>query len=65
MSEIDDSRLDAWIKELPVNSDLNTLTEYLVNLIRQDYKKNDVSLVEGIILSNTEIKLYSAKELYV
>ena len=56
--------LDDWINELPITSDISVLSEYVLSLIKQDYKENRVELVEGIILSKTEIKLYLAKEFH-
>ena len=57
--------LNDWVSELPVTSNVSVLSEHVLSLIMYDYKENSVDLVEGIILSKTEIMLYLAKEIRV
>ena len=56
--------LDSWINKLPVTSNVSELSEHILSLIKLDYIENKVGLIDGVILSNTEITLYFAKESY-
>lgn len=56
--------LDRWLSELPEMYNVNALSEHILNLIKLDYIENRVNLIDGVILSNTEITLYFAKESY-
>ena len=56
--------LDDWISKLPVTLNVSELSEYVLTLIKSDYIENRVDLIDGVILSNTEIMLFFAKESY-
>ena len=56
--------LDNWISKLPDTSNVSELSEHILSLIKLDYIENKVGLIDGVILSNTEITLYFAKESY-
>lgn len=56
--------VDSWISQLPNTSNISELSEHILSLIRLDYIENKVGLIDGVILSNTEITLYLAKESY-
>ena len=51
-----------WQNQLPLNSKIDILSEHILGQIMQDYRENKVDLVDGFILSKTEIMLYLAKE---
>jgi hypothetical protein len=56
--------LDSWISKLPDTSNISALSEHILSLIKLDYIENRVNLIDGVILSNTEITLYFAKKSY-
>ena len=56
--------VNSLTSKLPNTSNVNELSENILSLIRLDYIENNVGLIDGIILSNTEITLYFAKESY-
>jgi len=56
--------LDRWLSKLPYKNNVNELSNHILNLIKLDYIENRVNLIDGVILSNTEITLYFAKEYY-
>lgn len=57
--------IEDWVKSLPETPSINLFAEYILDQIELDYIENRVVLVEGIVLSETEVKLYCARELYV
>ena len=56
--------LDHWVSQLPVSSSASMLSKHVLGLIKRDYLENKVDIIDGVILSNTEIMLYYAKESY-
>ena len=53
-----------WCNNLRKISSLNSLSQHILNQIKQDYIENKVELIEGIVLSETEVQLYLARESY-
>lgn len=56
--------VEEWISRLPNISNVSAFSEYLLRQVEQDYIDNKVVLVEGIVLSETEVKLCLAREFY-
>ena len=56
--------VEEWISTLPNISNVDIFSEYILSQIELDYIENRVVLVEGIVLSETEVKLYRAREIY-
>jgi len=56
--------IEEWVKSLPDTPSINIFAEYILGQIELDYIENRVVLVDGIVLSETEVKLYCARELY-
>ena len=56
--------VEEWISTLPNISNVGIFSEYILSQIELDYIENRVVLVEGIVLSETEVKLYRAREIY-
>ena len=61
---MDSAALEEWIGALPNISNVDFFSEYILSQIEIDYIENRVMLVEGIVLSETEVMLCSARELY-
>jgi len=62
--KIDLYAIEEWVKSLPDTPSINVFAEYILDQIELDYIENRVVLVDGIVLSETEVKLYYARELY-
>ena len=62
--QMDLHAVEEWISTLPNISNVDIFSEYILSQIELDYIENRVVLVEGIVLSETEVKLYRAREIY-
>lgn len=52
-----------WVKTIPDGLDVNTLLVYIKTCINDDYMNNRVDFANNILLSRTEIMLFSLKQL--
>jgi len=52
-----------WIKTIPDGLDVNALLVYIKTCINDDYMNNKVDFANNILLSRTEIILFSLKQL--
>jgi hypothetical protein len=64
LSRMEITFVDQWIRSMPNISNSREFSEYLLGQIELDYVENRVALVEGIVLSETELKLYCASQYY-
>jgi hypothetical protein len=57
-------KLDEWLIALPISRDTAELSKHILGLIEKDYQENNVDLINGVIVSQTEVMLYLAKDYY-
>lgn len=57
-------KLDEWFISLPISRNTAELSKHILDLIEKDYQENNVDLINGVIVSKTEVMLYLAKEHY-
>lgn len=62
--KFNDLAINDWVSSLPDLSNINIFSEYMLREIQSDYLENRVLIIEEFIISETEAKLFLAKELY-